>query len=145
MARGTRTIYSGKRNKGLSSTFQPPEEGWSVLRSKCCDKHGDKDEDNILKNVNNVHNTSYQKYRQILKWYSYSCYSSRLFSSVCCFPVCSLFVNAVSGCCNSFFDLFNVVLLKFLYWWIYAILNPGESSFSNFSDIESVNIYFWHI
>ena len=51
MARGTRTVYSGMRNKGLSSTFQPPEEGRSVQR---CDKHGDKDEDNSPKNVNIV-------------------------------------------------------------------------------------------
>ena len=65
MARGTRTVYPGKRNKGLSSTFQPPEEGRSLQRPKRCDKHGDKDEDNSLKNVNNVHNTSSQKYRQI--------------------------------------------------------------------------------
>ena len=42
------------------STFQPPEEARSVQRP--CDK----DEDNSLKNVNNVHNTSSQKYRQIL-------------------------------------------------------------------------------
>ncbi len=41
MARRTRTVYPGKQNKGLSSTFQPPEEG-------------DKDEDNSPKNVNNV-------------------------------------------------------------------------------------------
>ena len=37
----------------------------SVQPSKLCDKHGDKDEDNSPKNVNNVHNTSSQKYRQI--------------------------------------------------------------------------------
>ena len=54
MARGTRTVYPGKRNKGLSSTSQPPEEGWSEQRPKRCDKHGDKDEDHIPKNVNNV-------------------------------------------------------------------------------------------
>ena len=54
MARGTRTVYSGKRNKGLSSTFQPPEEGRSVQRPKRCDKHGDKEEDNSLKNVDYV-------------------------------------------------------------------------------------------
>ena len=51
MARGTRTFYPGERNKGLSSTFQPPEEGQSVQR---CDKHGNKDKDNSPKNVNNV-------------------------------------------------------------------------------------------
>ena len=64
MARVTRTVDPGKRNKGLRSTFQPPEEGWSVQWPKHCDKHGDKDEDNSLKHVNNVHNTSSQKYRQ---------------------------------------------------------------------------------
>ena len=58
IVRGTRTVYSGKRNKVLSSTFQPLEEGRSVQRPKHCDKHGDKDEDNNPKNVNNVHNTS---------------------------------------------------------------------------------------
>ena len=62
MAHGTRTVYPDKQNKGLSSTFQPPEEGRSVQQPKRCDKHGDKDEDNSLKNVNNVHNTSSQKY-----------------------------------------------------------------------------------
>ena len=49
MARETRTIYPGRRNKGLSSTFQSPEEGQSVQRPKRCDKHGDKDEDNSPK------------------------------------------------------------------------------------------------
>ena len=53
MARGTRKVYPGKRNKRLSSTFQPPEESRSVQQPKRCDKHGDKDEDNSLKNVNN--------------------------------------------------------------------------------------------
>ena len=52
MARGTRTVYPGKRNKGLSSTFQAPEEGRRVQRPKRCDKHGD--EDNSPKNVNNA-------------------------------------------------------------------------------------------
>ena len=66
MACETRTVYPSKRNKGLSSTFQPPEEGWSVQWLKRCDKHGDKDEDNSPKNVNNVHNNSSQKYREIL-------------------------------------------------------------------------------
>ena len=65
MACGTRTVHPGEGNKGLSSTFQPPEEGRCVQRSKRCDKHGDKDEDNSPKNINNVHNTSSQKYRQI--------------------------------------------------------------------------------
>ena len=65
MARGTRTVYPGKRNKELSSTFQPHEEGRSGQRPKRCDKHGDKDEDNSPKNVNNVHNTSSHKYRQM--------------------------------------------------------------------------------
>ena len=76
MARGIRTVYTGKRNKGLSSTFQPPEEGRSVQWPKRCDKHGDKDEDNSPKNVNNVQNTSSQKYRQRSKhfwdWQEYS-------------------------------------------------------------------------
>ena len=54
MARGTRTVNPGKRNKGLSSTFQPPEEGWNVEQPKRCDKPGDKVEDNSSKNVNNV-------------------------------------------------------------------------------------------
>ena len=49
-------ILAGKQNKWSSPTFQPPEEGWSVQRPKCCDKHGVKDEDNSLKNVNNVNN-----------------------------------------------------------------------------------------
>ena len=57
MAHGNRTVSTGERNKGLSLTFQPPEEDRSV-------QHGDKDEDNSPKNVNNVHNTSSQKYRQ---------------------------------------------------------------------------------
>ena len=52
MAHGTRTVYLSERNKGLSSTFEPPEEGRSVQRPKYCDKHGDKDEDNSPKNVN---------------------------------------------------------------------------------------------
>ena len=62
MAHGTSTVYPGKGNKGLSLTFQPPEEGRSLQRRKCCDKHGNKDEDNSPKNVNNVHNTSSQKH-----------------------------------------------------------------------------------
>ena len=48
------TVYPGKRNKGLSSTFKPPEEGWSMQWPKRCDKHGSKAEDNSLKNVNNA-------------------------------------------------------------------------------------------
>ena len=64
MGRGTKTVYPGERNKGLSSTFQPPEEGQSVQRPKRFDKHGDKDEDYRPKNVNNVHNTSSQIYRK---------------------------------------------------------------------------------
>ena len=51
MARGTRTVYPSKQNKGLSSTFQPLKEGRSIQRTKLWDKHGDKDEDNHLKNV----------------------------------------------------------------------------------------------
>ena len=54
MARGTRTVYPGERNKGLSLTFQTPEECRSVQRPKRCDKQGDKDEDNSPNNVNNV-------------------------------------------------------------------------------------------
>ena len=54
MALGTWTVYPDKQNKGLSSTFQPPEEGQSVQRPKRFDKHGDKDEDCYPKNVNNV-------------------------------------------------------------------------------------------
>ena len=54
MAHGTRTVYPGKQNKGLSSSFQPPEESRSTQRPKRCDKHGDEDEDNSPKNVNNV-------------------------------------------------------------------------------------------
>ena len=42
------------RNKGLSSTFQPPEEGRSVQPPKHCDKYGDKDEDNSPVNINNI-------------------------------------------------------------------------------------------
>ena len=64
MARGTRTVNPGKRNKKLSSTFQPPEEGRSVQGLEHCDKHGDKDEDNSPKSVNNIHNNWSQKYRQ---------------------------------------------------------------------------------
>ena len=37
----------------------------SLQRLKHCDKHDNKDEDNSPKNVNNVHNTSSKKYRQI--------------------------------------------------------------------------------
>ena len=60
MARGTRTVYPSKRNKGLSSIFKPPEEGRSVQRPKLCDKDGDKDEDISPKNLNNEQNTSFQ-------------------------------------------------------------------------------------
>ncbi len=62
MARGTRTVHPSKRNKGLSSTFQPPEEGQNAQQPKRCNKHADKDEDNSPKNVNNVHDTSSHKY-----------------------------------------------------------------------------------
>ena len=48
MARVTRTVYPGERNKGLSLTFQPPEEDRSIQRPK----HDDKDKDNSPKNVN---------------------------------------------------------------------------------------------
>ena len=54
MARETRTVNPRKRNKGLSSTFQPPEEGRRVQRPKRCDQHGDKDADNCPKNVINT-------------------------------------------------------------------------------------------
>ena len=64
MTRGTRTVYPCKRNKGLSSTFQPPEEGHSIQQPKRYDEQGDKDEGNIPKNINNVQSTSSQKYRQ---------------------------------------------------------------------------------
>ena len=57
MARVTRTVDPGERNKRLNSTFQPSEEGRSVQRPKHCDKHGDRDEDHSLKNVNNEHST----------------------------------------------------------------------------------------
>ena len=62
MARGTRTVYPGERNKRLSSTFQPPEEGRGVQRPKHWDEHGNKDEGNSPRDVNNIHNTSSQKY-----------------------------------------------------------------------------------
>ena len=52
-----RTIYPSKRNKELSSTFQPPEEGRSVQQPKLSDKHDDKDGQKSPKNINNVHNT----------------------------------------------------------------------------------------
>ena len=54
MARVTRIHDPGERNKGLCSTFLPPEEGRRVQRPKRCNKHGDKDEDNSPKNVKNV-------------------------------------------------------------------------------------------
>ena len=71
MTRGTRTVYPGERNKGLSSTFQPPEEGLSVQRPKRCDKHSDKDEDNSPKNVNNVDSNSWNHlsvYKQMISF-----------------------------------------------------------------------------
>ena len=55
MARGTRTVYPAKRNKVLSSIFQPPEEGRSIQRPKRRDKNGDNDEYNSRKNVNNIY------------------------------------------------------------------------------------------
>ena len=69
MACGTSTVYPGKQNKGLSSTFESTEEGQSVQLLKR-DKHGNKNEDNSPKNVNNIHNTSSQKYRQINTFYN---------------------------------------------------------------------------
>ena len=74
MARGTRTVYPGKRNKGLSSTFLPPEEGRGIQRPKRCYKHGDKDEDNSPKNVNNVIHLTYElslSFSECLSVYSY--------------------------------------------------------------------------
>ena len=53
MTRRTRTVYPGERNKGLSSTFQTPEESRNVRQPKRCDKHDDKDKDNSRKNANN--------------------------------------------------------------------------------------------
>ena len=52
--RGTRTVYPSEQNRGLSLTFQPPEEGQSVQRLKHFDKHGNEDEDNSPKIVNDV-------------------------------------------------------------------------------------------
>ena len=66
MARGTRTVYPGERNKGVSSTFLLPEEDQSVQRPKRCDKHGDKDEDNSPKNVNNVRIKQFMCFKQYL-------------------------------------------------------------------------------
>ena len=63
MARGIEQSTPGKRIKGLSLINQPSEEDQSVQRAKRRDKHCDKDEDNSPENVNNVHNTSSQKYR----------------------------------------------------------------------------------
>ena len=60
MACGTRTVYPGKQNKGLSLTFQPPEESWSIQQSKHCGK----DKDNSPKNVNNVSSNSIYITRQ---------------------------------------------------------------------------------
>ena len=54
-----------------------------------------------------------------------------LFPNFCC-SVCTNVVCAVTGRCNkSFFALFNVVL-EFLYWYIHAIFNAGESSSAYF-------------
>ena len=61
IACGTRTVYPGERNKGLSLTFQPPEEGRIIQWPKRCDKHGNKDEDNSPKNVNNLLTVSEKK------------------------------------------------------------------------------------
>ena len=73
MAHGTRTVDPSGQNKGLTSSFQPPEETQSVQRLKCCDKHGNKDEDNSPKNVNHAHDTSSQKYRQNSKCSLFGC------------------------------------------------------------------------
>ena len=62
---GTRTVYPTERKKGQGLTLQTPDEDRCIQRPKRCDKYGDKDEDNSpKKNVNNVHNTSSQKYRK---------------------------------------------------------------------------------
>ena len=53
MARGTWTVDPSKRNKVLSSTFRPSEEGQIVQRAKRCGKHGDKDGGSSPKNINN--------------------------------------------------------------------------------------------
>ena len=63
-----RHVYHNVSDVVHCLTFQPPKEGQSVQQPKRCDKHGDKDEDNSPKNVNNVHNTSSLKYRQIMWW-----------------------------------------------------------------------------
>lgn len=54
MARGIRTIWPRGLNKGFSPKFQriSPEEGRSLQRPKHRE-HGNKDEDNRPKNVNN--------------------------------------------------------------------------------------------
>ena len=67
MAQRTRTVYPSKQNKGLSSTFQPLEEGQSLQKPKRCDKHGDKDEDNSPKNVNNIYKNIYIIYVLTIK------------------------------------------------------------------------------
>ena len=60
MARGTKTVYPGKQNQWLSSTFQPPEEDRSVQRPKRCDKRSNENKDYCPKNVNNVRENSYK-------------------------------------------------------------------------------------
>ena len=55
MTSGTRTVYLGKQKTGVSSTFQLSKEGQSIQRPKCCDKHGDKNDDNSPKNVNYIY------------------------------------------------------------------------------------------
>ena len=49
MARGTRPVCPVERNKGLSSTFQPPEEGQSIQRLKHCDKYGNQIQQEALR------------------------------------------------------------------------------------------------
>ena len=53
MARRNITVYHGKRNKGLISTFPPLEEDQNFQLPKRYDKYGNKDEDDSPKNVNN--------------------------------------------------------------------------------------------
>ena len=67
MAHGTRTVYPIEQNKGLSLTFQTPEEGRSVQQLKR-DKHGDKDEDNCPKNVNNLHQNCQKNFHDSSLW-----------------------------------------------------------------------------
>ena len=83
MARGTITVYPGKRNKGLSSTFQPPEEGRSVQRPKRCDKHCDKDEDNSPKNVSCLCLSELNSYNLLINFsHNLMSFSKQIFSDL---------------------------------------------------------------